>query len=107
MIIQTNTIFDDNVGGSSVINVLGLLHPLISIIRNISTFIKNVVSSIQCTYQDVMWNYQKLQYLFKLKNDTRENGGTMYMNQGTTVTIDDKITAQFIADTGEISEGAI
>ena len=45
--------------------------------------------------------------VFKFKNDTRKNGGTMYMNQGTTVTIDDKITAQFIADTGKISEGTI
>ena len=43
----------------------------------------------------------------KFKNDTIENGGTMYMNQGTTVTIDDEITAQFIADTGKISEGPI
>ena len=36
--------------------------------------------------------------LFKFKNDTRKNGGTMYMNQGTTVTIDDEITAQFIVN---------
>ena len=45
--------------------------------------------------------------VYKFKTDTRENGGTMNMNQGTTVTLDDEIIAQFIADTGKISEGTI
>ena len=106
-----NTIFDHNVGGNSVVYLQGFLHLLLRsnpinynqpVIINNSNFTNNVGSSIYLSSCDVKLSGNSL-----FKNNTAENGGAMYVDQETPVTIDDKATVHFISNTARLNGGAI
>ena len=102
-----NTTFDQNIGGSAVYlrsfvqqhNPINHNHPVI--IKS-SNFTNNIGSSIYLSSRDV-----KLSGNLLFKNNTAENGGAMYVDQETTVTIDDEATVKFIANTAKVNGGAI
>ena len=49
--------------------------------------------------------YVKLSENLLFENNTAENGRAMYVEQETTVTIDDETTVQFIANTAKLNGG--
>ena len=108
----TNTIIDHNMAGSSVVYLKGFLHPLLRsllplhynqpVTINTSNFTNNVGSSLYLSSC-----YVKLSGSLLFKNNTAENGGAMYAEQKTTVTIDDKATVQFNTNKAKLTGGAI
>ena len=74
----------------------------IKLIVNISTFTNNVGSSMYLSACDM-----KLSGNVLFKNNEAENGGAMYLDQRTTVTIDDEASVQFIGNTATLNGGAI
>ena len=105
-----NTIFDQNAGGSAVY-LKGFMYPLQRlhavnhkqpVIIKSSNFTNNIGSSIYLSSCDV-----ELLGNLLFKNNTAENGGAMYVDQETTVTINDKATVKFIANTAKVNGGAI
>ena len=102
-----DTHFDQNMAGSSVAYIRqdgSTQHNdksnLLQV--NTSTFTNNVASSMYLSACDV-------EFLGKIlfMNNTADNGGAMYLNQGTKVRIDDKANIQFIANTAAENGGAI
>ena len=69
---------------------------------NTSTFTNNVGSLMHLSACDM-----KLSGNVLFKNNTAENGGVMYLKQGTTITIDDEASVQFIGNTATLNGGAI
>ena len=69
---------------------------------NTSTFTNNIGSSMYLSACDM-----KLSGNVLFKNNTAKNGGAMYLNQITTVTIDDEASVQFIGNTAILNGGAI
>ena len=104
----SSTNFDQNVADSSVIYLQGFIDYDISrrylpvIIIDNSTFTNNVGSSMYLSSYTV-----KLSETVLFKNNTAENGGAMYLNNETTVTIADKATIKFISNTATLNGGAI
>ena len=102
----TNTTFDKNDASYSIVYLQGFSHtcylPCPLVIINTSSFISNVGSSL---YLSSCYVYLSGNLLFK--NNTAENGGAMYIEQETTVSIDDGATVQFIANTAKLNGGAI
>ena len=107
-----NTIFDQNVGGSAVF-LKGFMYPLQQfhavnhkqpwpVIIKSSNFTNNTGSSIYLSSCDV-----ELSGSLLFRNNTAENGGAMYVDQGTTVTINDNATVEIIANTAKVNGGAI
>ena len=105
-----NTIFDQNVGGSAVY-LKGFMYPLQRthavnhkqpVIIKSSNFTNNTGSSIYLSSCDVELSGNLL-----FRNNTAENGGAMYVDQETTVTINDNATVKFIANTAKVNGGAI
>ena len=107
-----HTTFEHNVGGYSVVYLKGFLHPFIQrdfpvnynrpVIINSSTFTNNTGSSLYLSSCDV-----KLSGILLFSNNTAENGGAIYVNQETTIDIDDKAAVQFFANKAKINGGAI
>ena len=103
-----DTNFSQNIGGSSIIYIAATQNDFAhnitkaKLIVNTSTFTNNVGSSIYLSACDM-----KLSGNLLFKNNTAENGGAMYLNQRTTVTIDDEASVQFIGNTATLNGGAI
>ena len=106
-----NTIFDRNEAGFSVVYLQGFLHPLLQtfpinfaqpVTINTLTFTHNVGSAIYLSSCDV-----KLKGNSLFMSNIADNGGAMYVEQETTVTVDDNATVQFIANTANLNGGAI
>ena len=100
-----DTLFDRNIAGNSVVYIAqdGFSRDNNMLVQlNTSTFKNNVASSLYLSACDM-----HLSGILLFKNNIAENGGAMYLNQGTTVTIDDGATVQFIANTATLNGGAI
>ena len=99
-----NTRFDQNTGGSSVVYITqdyGNDYN-IDLKVNTSTFVNNVGSSMHLSACDVEFSG-----VLMFKNNTAENGGALYLNQGTTIAVGNETTIQFIANTAAQNGGAI
>ena len=103
-----NTIFDKNDAGYSVVYLQGFLRPCklpyacpVAMINTLN-FTNNVGSSLFLSSC-----YVKLSGNLLFENNTAENGAAMYVEQETTVTIDDEATVQFIFNTAKLNGGAI
>ena len=101
------TLFDKNDAGYSVVYLRGFLHkcynlPCPVVIINTSNFTNNIGSSLYLSSCDVRLSENLL-----FENNTAENGAAMYVDQETTVTIDDKTTVKFINNTAKLNGGAI
>ena len=102
-----DTNFNQNIGGNVIyipmtqssftLNVIK-----IKLIVNNLTFTNNVGSSMYLSACDM-----KLSGNVLFKNNTAENGGAMYLDQRTTVTIDDEASVQFIGNAATLNGGAI
>ena len=102
---MVNTHFDQNKADGSVVYIAqddSTQGSNIALEVNTSTFTNNVASSMYLTGCDVQFSGVLL-----FKNNTAENGGAMYLDQGTTVTIENETTVQFIANTATLNGGAI
>ena len=107
-----DALFNQNIAGSSVIYIMhGSTHcnsyntyednnKLLQV--NNSTFINNAASSMYLSACNVSFLGTLL-----FKNNTADNGGAMYLNQGATVSIYDGANIQFIANTAAQNGGAI
>ena len=101
-----DTHFDQNIAGSSVVYItfddLTPYNYYNKLQVKISTFTNNVASSLYLSacYVEFLGNL-----LFE--NNTADNGAAMYLNQGTTVSIDDEASIQFTANTAAQNGGAI
>ena len=95
-----NTTFDQNMAFNSVVYLKGfLLQPVV--ISN-SNFTNNLGSSMYISSCDV-----KLVGIISFKNNTADNGGAIYVDQATTLTVSDKATVHFIANKARLKGGAI
>ena len=102
-----NTIFDKNNAGYSVVYLQGFLcscklYPCPVVMIKTTNFTNNVGSSLYLSSCFV-----KLSGNLLFENNTAENGAAMYVEQETTVTIDDEVSVQFIANTAKLNGGAI
>ena len=97
-----DTSFNQNIGSSVVCIVGGLTYNNVKLILNASTFANNIGSSMFLSSCDL-----KLSEALLFKNNTAEYGGAMYLNQGTTVTVDNDTTVQFIGNIATVNGGAI
>ena len=102
-----NTIFDKNNAGYSVVYLQGFLrscklYPCPVVMIKTTNFTNNVGSSLYLSSCFV-----KLSGKLLFENNTAENGAAMYVEQETTVTIDDEASVQFIANTAKLNGGAI
>ena len=101
-----NTHFDHNIAGSSVVYIThnGFtqgIHDL-KLQVNTSMFTNNVASSMYLSACEVQFSGVLL-----FKNNIAEKGGAMYLDQGTTVTIENETAIQFIDNTATLNGGAI
>ena len=100
-----NTSFNRNIAGSSVVYIAQesfLLDSNKILQVNTSSFTNNVASSMYLSACDM-----HLSGVVLFKNNTAENGGAIYLDQGSTVTIGNGATVQFIANTATLNGGAI
>ena len=97
-----DTSFNQNIGSSVVYIVGGLIYNNVKLILNASSFANNTGSSMFLSSCDL-----KLSEALLFKNNTAEHGGAMYLNQGTTVTVDNDTTVQFIGNTATVNGGEI
>ena len=102
-----NTHFDLNIADSSVVYITqsGFKqgnHNL-KLQVNTSMFTNNVASLIMYLSACEV----RFSGVLLFKNNTAENGGAMYLDQGTTVTIENETIIQFIANTATLNGGAI
>ena len=100
-----NTSFNQNMAGSSIVYIAQESFFLDSnkiLLVNSSTFTNNVASSMYLSACDMA-----LSGVVLFENNTAENGAAMYLDQGTTVTIDSGATVQFIGNTATLNGGAI
>ena len=98
-----NTILNRNMGGSNIVSLQGPLHPLqLQVTINASNFTNNVASSMYLSSCDV-----QLSRVVLFNCNKGENGGAMYLNQGTTITIDDEASVQFFNNMASINREAI
>ena len=102
-----DTSFDRNVaGGSSVVYITkesyNSQYKNIQVHLNTTKFTNNIASSMYLSACDT-----QLSGVVLFENNTAENGAAMYLDQGTTVTIDSEATVQFIANTATLNGGAI
>ena len=101
-----NTNFNQNIGGKSIIYIAttknGFTDDLITLLVNTSTFKDNIGSSMYLSAC-----IMKLSGNLLFVNNSAENGGAMYLNQESIVTIDDEATVQFIGNTATLNGGAI
>ena len=107
-----NTSFDQN-EGASVVYLQGFLHSLVppaplninynqAVKIDTSNFTNNIGSALYLSSCNATFSGNLL-----FRNNTAESGGAMYVEQKTTVTIDDNATVQFINNTAKIHGGAI
>ena len=100
-----DTSFDQNIAGSSVVYITQgeyLVQENIQMHLHNSAFTNNIASSIYLSECDLI-----LSGTILFKNNTAENGGAMYLDQGTGVTFDNGATVQFIANKATFNGGAI
>ena len=101
-----DTRFDQNIASSSIVYIEQLGRDsevnYIQVQLNSSTFTNNVANSVYLSSCDVT-----LSGVILFKNNTAENGGAMYINQGTRVKIRNEAIIQFIANTAMMNGGAI
>ena len=98
-----NTLFDQNTAGDSIVYITqDYINNKINMEVNTSTFLNNVGSSMYLSACDV-----QLSGVLMFKNNTAENGGAMYLNQGTTIAMENKAIVQFIDNTAAQNGGAI
>ena len=108
----SNTCFDHNEGGNSVVYLEGFLHPLLTqhfshnnaqpVIINNSSFTNNFATAMYLSGCDVKFSGN-----VSFKNNTAENGGAIYASQETQMTIEEKATVKFIGNTARRDGGAI
>ena len=100
--------FNQNIGDSGIVYIDTIQSDFphnnikIKLIVNTLTFTNNIGSSMFLSACDM-----EMSGILLFKNNTAENGGALYLNQGTTVTIDDEATIQFIGNTATLNGGAI
>ena len=104
---MVDTKFDQNIAGNSVVYITQDdfsqgNNNNIRVQVNTSSFTSNVASSLYLSACDMHLSGDVL-----FQNNTGENGGAMYLNQGTTVTVDNEANIQFIANTATLNGGAI
>ena len=101
-----DTSFDQNKAGSSIVYMKQVGHSseddLIQVQLNNTIFTSNVASAMYLSSCNV-----KLSGDILFKNNTAENGGAVYINQGATVTIYNDAIIQFIANTAIVNGGAV
>ena len=98
-----DTSFDQNIAGNSVVYIITQEeYGNIQVYLNDSAFTNNIASSMYLSKCDLI-----LSGTILFKNNTAENGAAMYLDQGTTVAIDDGATVQFIANKATLNGGAI
>ena len=99
-----NTHFDQNTAGSSVVYITQDYgnDNNIDLKVNTSTFVNNIGSSMHLSACDLEFSG-----VLMFKNNTAENGGALYLNQGTTIAVGYETTVQFIANTAAQNGGAI
>ena len=101
-----DTRFDQNIASSSIVYIEQLVRnseeDRIQVQLNSSTFTNNIASSMYLSSCDVT-----LSGVILFKNNTAENGGAMYINQGTRVAIHDGAIIQFIDNSAMMNGGAI
>ena len=103
-IVIIDTSFDHNNGDRSVVYIAqgGFSSTNnIDVQLNASAFTNSVGSSLYLSACDVY-----LSETSTFKNNTAENGGAMYMDQGTTVTMN-SASVEFISNTARLNGGAI
>ena len=96
-----NTKFDQNMAGSSVVYIQGLI-VFIRLQLNTSIFTNNVASSIYLSSCNA-----ELAGKILFKNNTAENGGAIYLTQGASVAFVDNTTVWLIANVATLNGGAI
>ena len=100
--------FNENIGDSGIVYINTIQSDFphnnikIKLIVNTLTFTNNFGSSMFLSACDM-----EMSGILLFKNNTAENGGALYLTQGTTVTIDDEATIQFIGNTATLNGGAI
>ena len=102
---MVDTTFDQNIAGNGVVYIAQdgfSWGNNIHVRLNTSTFTNNVGSSMYLSACDMHLSGNLL-----FKNNRGENGGAIYLNQRTTVTVDNEATIQFIANTATLNGGAI
>ena len=103
-----DTNFNQNKGGRNIVDIATTQTDFtfnftkIKLIVNTSSFTNNVGSSMHLSACDMKMSGNVL-----FKNNTAENGGAMYLNQRTTVTIEDEASVKFIGNTATLNGGAI
>ena len=100
----TGTSFNHNSGDRSVVYIAQggfSSNNNIVVQLNASTFANSVGSSLYLSACDVY-----LSEALTFKNNTAENGGAMYMDQGTTMTMN-STSVEFISNTAKLNGGAI
>ena len=100
-----NTHFDQNIAGSSVVYMIQndmTQYILLTVQVNSSTFTNNIGNSMYLSACVVQFIGVVL-----FKNNTAENGGAMYLDQGTRVTIENEPTVQLIDNRATLNGGAI
>ena len=101
-----NTHFDQNIAGSSIVyithNFFTTQGSYLRLQVSSSTFTNNVASSLYLPECNVQFSGVLL-----FENNTAENGGAIYLDQGTTVTIENEATVQFIDNLATLNGGAI
>ena len=100
-----DTSFNKNIAGNSVVYITQesfLQDNNIKLLVNGSTFINNVASSMYLSGCDV-----ELSGIVLFRNNTAENGGAVYLNQGTRIIIADETNVQFIYNKAVLNGGAI
>ena len=103
-IVKSN--FDQNIAGNGVVYITqnGCTQESndMEVFVSVSEFTNNVASSMYLSACQL-----GLSGIVLFKNNTAKNGGAMYVDQGTIVTIDDNTTVQFISNTATLNGGAI
>ena len=101
-----NTSFDQNVGASSIVYITqdGFTQDnnKIQLLVNTSSFTNNIASTMYLSTCEVT-----LSGVLLFMTNTAENGGAIYLNQGTTVTIENETILKFINNTATLNGGAI
>ena len=99
--------FDQNIAGNGIVYITqnGCTQKgnvIMQVFVTASEFTNNVASSMYLSACKL-----KLSGTVFFKNNTARNGGAMYVDQGTIITIDDNATVQFIGNTATLNGGAI
>ena len=99
------TVFDRNVAGSSIVYIIHHDFPHsadVNLLIDTSKFTNNVASSLHLSACELT-----LSGMLLFVNNIGENGGALYLNEGTTIKVEDGASIQFIGNNATINGGAI